>query len=411
MSFEKIPTQTNVQPERAVGSVVEKEAHIREEIESITDGLGKGIDPGIKESVVAFKLDDFPTNQSCEGHSDEGLPFPWVEVGYPYPKEGKDNPAAMEKVKKDNINAQLRMTDRLEEFYMSHDSDFKLGISPIGIYGSFRVQPEKPEELVDQTETESYRKEMSEFTNFMLDRSRTQEQFENYTQDDINQELLRNSELGYFLEQAYVEAVQLDPRLGEVVIKNIEEEDNNHVAYAKPGWSTESGNMEMHIRLNDLDEVLARHQEILDTVPGSRELFSEIMGLKPEEVTPAALHIFSMLHEMGHITEYFDFESNPDNLSQRNKKEKAVLPIGNASVGRLIKDDSSRKLVLDNWSSISKQLKISSYDELLKLQHIAYRNMTSEKIADKFAEDVFATNPDIVNSLTHAATIQEYRDY
>jgi len=41
-----------------------KERLIRDEVGNITDGLGKHIDPGIKESVVAFQLEGFPTSQS-----------------------------------------------------------------------------------------------------------------------------------------------------------------------------------------------------------------------------------------------------------------------------------------------------------------------------------------------------------
>ncbi len=53
----------------------EAEAFVR----CITDGLGCSIDEGILEVVVALNLLGFPTCQSCEGHLDDGLPYPWVD--------------------------------------------------------------------------------------------------------------------------------------------------------------------------------------------------------------------------------------------------------------------------------------------------------------------------------------------
>ena len=53
---------------------------ISSEAEKIADRLGMEIDPGIKETVIALKANDFGTDQSCEGHSDRGLPYPWVDI-------------------------------------------------------------------------------------------------------------------------------------------------------------------------------------------------------------------------------------------------------------------------------------------------------------------------------------------
>ncbi|HLZ62234.1 MAG TPA: hypothetical protein VKR06_35255 [Ktedonosporobacter sp.] len=45
----------------------------------ITDGMGSPLDEGIVETVVAFNLLGLRTCQSCEGHLDDGLPYPWVD--------------------------------------------------------------------------------------------------------------------------------------------------------------------------------------------------------------------------------------------------------------------------------------------------------------------------------------------
>lgn len=61
----------------------ERWEQVSQEIEHITDATGRGIDEGIKETVVAFNVNEIPTSQSCEGHEEvEGghRPWPWVEV-------------------------------------------------------------------------------------------------------------------------------------------------------------------------------------------------------------------------------------------------------------------------------------------------------------------------------------------
>src|SRR5690242_7631903 len=46
----------------------------------VTDKLGKKIDPGILETVVAFNLLGIVTLQSCEGHIGWGVPYPWISI-------------------------------------------------------------------------------------------------------------------------------------------------------------------------------------------------------------------------------------------------------------------------------------------------------------------------------------------
>ncbi len=50
------------------------------EATTITDALGRHIDPGIFETVVVLRLLGFTTEQSCEGHMDHGRSFPWVTI-------------------------------------------------------------------------------------------------------------------------------------------------------------------------------------------------------------------------------------------------------------------------------------------------------------------------------------------
>ena len=145
-----------------------KERLIRESVDGIVDGVGKLIDDGIKESVVGLLLNEFPTTQSCEGHLKDALPFPWVEVHVPYPKEPNPTNQALLYCKTRNVELQQRMRLLLDGFYNTHESIYRLGISEIGIWGAFRVQPSKDESQIKPDELSRYQSEMVEFTDYLL---------------------------------------------------------------------------------------------------------------------------------------------------------------------------------------------------------------------------------------------------
>src|SRR5687767_10818868 len=52
-----------------------------EELKGVGDKLGMGIDGGILEMVAALNLNGIKTTQSCEGHLDRALAYPWVQIG------------------------------------------------------------------------------------------------------------------------------------------------------------------------------------------------------------------------------------------------------------------------------------------------------------------------------------------
>ncbi len=53
---------------------------MEKEVHSWGDALGMGIDPQIKKTVIVLNLLGFKTTQSCEGHIDRALPYPWVRI-------------------------------------------------------------------------------------------------------------------------------------------------------------------------------------------------------------------------------------------------------------------------------------------------------------------------------------------
>jgi hypothetical protein len=189
------PEKPNFSPEppsQERGEVVESPQEIawksnRAEVDKITDRLGLGVDEKIKESVAAFRIHKFTPSQSCEGHAREeekhGTSFPWVEIYAPEPKGWRE--AKGEKKKEldsewtiKNLEQQQRMMSFFSEFYQGREIPFdaRLTFDRIGAFGGFRVQSFgaetmellPPEEQLQKLEL--YRKEMSDFTEFLKDK-------------------------------------------------------------------------------------------------------------------------------------------------------------------------------------------------------------------------------------------------
>lgn len=229
--------------------------------------------------------------------------------------------------------------------------------------------------------------------------------------NDPNYEILRNSEVGVILAEAYVCAVNLDPRLEGIGIVPITDEDEKRHGYATPKWASESGNHEIHVRLDNLDETLDYYAKAMDASPDTMRIIAENMGIDVSMLTPQMMYVQSILHEMGHITEFMDYEDNPEELRNRTRQEKLALPLGNVTVGKLINEDSPvRQNVLENWDEVQTRTGAQSMDELITMTAVAYRGMTSETIADNFASDVFAVNPHMYDQLAQP-TVDPYRNY
>jgi len=56
---------------------------VSQRMSHVTDALGKPIDPGIFDTVVALNILGFSTTMSCEGHFERGIAGPWVDLQAP----------------------------------------------------------------------------------------------------------------------------------------------------------------------------------------------------------------------------------------------------------------------------------------------------------------------------------------
>ena len=54
-----------------------------EAVDKLRDGLGLGVEPGIKDCVVGLNALGITTLMSCEGHTDTMLATPWVTIVHP----------------------------------------------------------------------------------------------------------------------------------------------------------------------------------------------------------------------------------------------------------------------------------------------------------------------------------------
>ncbi len=92
----------------------EDQLHVlRERFSHVTDRLGKGIDPGIFETVVLLNALGFRTTGSCEGHLHEGSPAPWVDLAVEVPPdEHKQAVEALREADRQETLGQLPKAER-----------------------------------------------------------------------------------------------------------------------------------------------------------------------------------------------------------------------------------------------------------------------------------------------------------
>lgn len=228
------------------------------------------------------------------------------------------------------------------------------------------------------------------------------------TTDAKNHELLRGAELGILLDEAYSRAIAVDARVSDIQIVPVPE-DSNRVAFATPSWESPSGKHQVHIRLGGLAPILDRYTAKVDSTPGARKLFAQMLGVPPSDLTPQLLYVQSFLHEFGHPLEYMRYELRPNDLLARQQREKAAMPVGVVSISTLVAmTPSERQNMETQLHTTAQRPGIHTFDQLVQAQHEAYRNMTSERRADEFAADVLARNPALLHSLINP-NIDAYR--
>lgn len=216
-----------------------------------------------------------------------------------------------------------------------------------------------------------------------------------------NEAILGQSEMGSLLVEGYQTALRLDPRLAEIKVVPIVGE-THQAGFARANWepSNQSGKHEIHIRTGDLGKVLGRNSELMRKIPSTYGLIAQRLGITLDQATPRLMYANGIFHEMGHARQYFDHENDPVAYKSMKKREKLALPLGNITASAVITPGTpARNFVDANWDRLHERLGTKTLEELVHLQAVAYRNMTAEAGADKFASEVFRANPALFDEL------------
>lgn len=217
-----------------------------------------------------------------------------------------------------------------------------------------------------------------------------------------NLEILAQSELGVLYQTAYLEAVKRNPELADMLIVPYDEQAKGArgSAFARGSDTSESGKNEIHVRLGGAQEKLELLDDTLEDVSGLREFIADRLMIEPEELTSAQLDMFIFLHEIGHLDEFSKNKDQMSGVRERQKTEKANLPLGGMRTSEIINPNSKDgKWVRENFDQISKEYGVSTIEELAELTNNAHRNMTSERHADDFATDILLLEPNLVDQL------------
>jgi hypothetical protein len=159
-------------------------SRVKEFVDKTTDSGGKEIDGGIKDTVCVLIYSGFPTGASCEGHTDRGKSYPWVNVGFPKPGENHNDPrklfgSEIEKKAwaKRNFQLVLRMEELVGEFYCARRVDphvmifpwtYHFGTFELKSIGAEMLQAYSKPEIIERSQ--KYKDEMSAFTEFLKEK-------------------------------------------------------------------------------------------------------------------------------------------------------------------------------------------------------------------------------------------------
>jgi hypothetical protein len=166
----------------------------------VTDALGKPIDEGIFDTVVALNILGFQTTMSCEGHRERGIAAPWVDIEplgiqelrtqiTAKQKEVNTEESGPKKLSKEALllHAQLKakqlalfqsLTKLLDQFYIyprgyiAYNQRLiprlwgipagRIRLEPMGTELQTIVPPQEKEEKLKE-----YQQEMNDFTTFL----------------------------------------------------------------------------------------------------------------------------------------------------------------------------------------------------------------------------------------------------
>jgi hypothetical protein len=129
-----------------------------QEVDCLADGLGYGIEPFIKRPVAILMTAGFSTVASCEGHTDRGLPYPWIDIdnlpNFPHEIHADEatkifnDEVAFKKLIDSNHSSQKKIENLLEQSGFFAQSRLEI----YGIHHSIRLCVSNRQAMSDFTE-------------------------------------------------------------------------------------------------------------------------------------------------------------------------------------------------------------------------------------------------------------------
>ena len=190
------------------------------------------------------------------------------------------------------------------------------------------------------------------------------------------------------LAKVYEMAVKYDPRLEniEIIPEQLDETGRNQKPFfARKPWKTESGKAEVHILFGDSQVIGNLAFNTIKENPDFKEqVRNMLMSPKGTKVNKNMVRAVIFLHELGHVADFLDHASQPNEYDMKAQAAKNSLPLGYLSSRRIEEkynsgDANFQQQVISHFGNLENAL--SSYR---RLRH----ELPFEKKADDFANAV-----------------------
>ena len=126
------------------------------EVESWADGLGRGIEANIKDTVIALNLLGYPTLESCEGHKQEDSDhdcYPWVTFEVRKLPQFKDGDYELTS---EVLEKEKELMDKLQSLIEEHNALTVNNVVRYGVRDPNNLKPVVvPEEYLSITDPRS----------------------------------------------------------------------------------------------------------------------------------------------------------------------------------------------------------------------------------------------------------------
>ena len=115
-------------------------------------------------------------------------------------------------------------------------------------------------------------------------------------------------------------------------------------------------------------------------------------------ITPELRAVTVFLHELGHVSEFMDYEDNPEEYKKRQAEDSAALPFPRVHPAKLAHGEPSsvaaaQSVIDQDPAGFESRYGHIDPSEYGALQYAGYASMRNEEFADNFASKILLSNP------------------